>query len=199
MAVDTTSTNDGDTPMDKNNPTTSFATFSYSRAQRYSDGNFIRGLQRWTTPNLSGTITEMRLYVYAFDMQTTAKDVSIYNCLRTDWSESQATWNIYKTSNNWTTAGCSGAGTDYDSTAIDTIATPATAQWVYFVLYGTGSDSPITPGWNTTYNFLLRSPEDATGGFAYFNKEYTDDTAKRPYLQITYTIASTFTPRVMIM
>jgi len=186
-ATDTTSTNAADTSILKDYPTYNGGSDTYGRAQRYSDGNFIRSLMRWTTPASLGTITAIKLYVWAHDIETTAKDVSIYNCLRTDWVESEATWNIYKTGNNWTTAGCSGAGTDYDSTAIDVIATPASAQWVNFALYGTGADAPITPGWSTTYNFMLRSPEDATGGFAFFFKEYTTDTSKRPYLEITYT------------
>lgn len=36
--------------------------------------------------------------------------------IRTDWVAAQATWGIYKTANNWTTAGAGGAGTDIDTT-----------------------------------------------------------------------------------
>lgn len=39
-----------------------------------------------------------------------------YRLLRSDWVETEATWNIYKTSNNWTTAGAGSDGNDYTST-----------------------------------------------------------------------------------
>lgn len=44
--------------------------------------------------------------------------------LRSDWDEATATWNIYKTSNNWTTAGASSDGNDIKSS-------------------GTGNDAPV--------------------------------------------------------
>jgi hypothetical protein len=34
---------------------------------------------------------------------------------RTDWSETQATWNVYKTANNWTAAGASNVTNDVES------------------------------------------------------------------------------------
>lgn len=40
----------------------------------------------------------------------------VYRIIRSDWEELQATWNIYKTSNNWTTAGAGSDGNDYTST-----------------------------------------------------------------------------------
>lgn len=35
---------------------------------------------------------------------------------RQDWVEGEATWNIYKTSNNWGTAGCANTSSDIDTT-----------------------------------------------------------------------------------
>lgn len=39
----------------------------------------------------------------------------LYASLR-DWSETQATWNVYTTGNNWSTAGCRGSSTDMTGT-----------------------------------------------------------------------------------
>lgn len=47
--------------------------------------------------------------------ETNNSNVSMYQLLR-DWIETEATWNIWKTSNNWTTAGAGGDGTDADLT-----------------------------------------------------------------------------------
>lgn len=172
--------------IEKNSPTTNYNTgLDYTRAQRYSDGNFIRTLSRVTFPSLSGTITGVKFYVYAFDRQSTTYDVFVYNVLRTDWVNTEVTWNIYKTSNNWTTAGCSGAGTDYDSSEIDSI--PAVNNTMTsFDLYGAGATNPITPTWGATYDFLFRVSEVATGGFAMYRMSRAD-VNQRPYVEITYT------------
>lgn len=49
---------------------------------------------------------------------------TICRVLRSDWSEASADWTIYKTSTNWTTAGCSSDGNDVKSS-------------------GTGDDAPV--------------------------------------------------------
>jgi hypothetical protein len=48
------------------------------------------------------------------DLSSNARTMTAARCLR-DVVVAQATWNIWKTSNNWGTAGASGAGTDYDN------------------------------------------------------------------------------------
>ena len=45
--------------------------------------------------------------------------VNAHRVLR-DWLVGQATWNIYSTGNNWSTAGAAGAGTDIANAATDT-------------------------------------------------------------------------------
>jgi len=182
--TDTTSSIDANSALDKNNPDLNESSFTFGRAQQYSDGNWIRDLLRFTTPNLSGTISDIKLYLYAWDIQASGSTVTCYKCLRTDWVESEVTWNIYKTGSNWTTAGCSGAGTDYDSSEVDSMSGPAGAGYVNFVLYGTGATNPITPAWNTTYNFLIKDDEGGTGGYAIYHKENGSNVW---YVEITYT------------
>lgn len=40
------------------------------------------------------------------------KRINVFELLRDDWSEGQATWNQYKSGSSWTTAGVRGNGTD---------------------------------------------------------------------------------------
>ena len=47
------------------------------------------------------------------DYCDTAHTLQLYRSLRA-WVESQATWNIYSTGNNWGTAGSGNSTTDYD-------------------------------------------------------------------------------------
>ena len=58
------------------------------------------------------------------DSLTGDRLVTVYRCKR-NWVEDQATWNIYSTGNNWTSAGAMGAG-DYDSTPLGTATLPYT-------------------------------------------------------------------------
>jgi hypothetical protein len=61
-----------------------------------------------------------------------------YNCYKqrrigaNGWVENQATWNIFKTSNNWGTAGCANTSTDVDETIVSNIVIPASPGWVHW-------------------------------------------------------------------
>ncbi len=52
------------------------------------------------------------------------RTVTYYRLRRADWSESQSTWNIYKTSNNWTTAGAYDTTNDIDTSLSTTTTVP---------------------------------------------------------------------------
>lgn len=48
-------------------------------------------------------------------------DVTAARLLRTDWVSSEATWNHYKGTSDWSTAGCKNNGADYTSTNAVTV------------------------------------------------------------------------------
>lgn len=66
-----------------------------------------------STLDVNGTVFTIKTAFTA--SETNASTVSMYQLLR-DWVELQATYNIWKTANNWTTAGAAGDGTDADLT-----------------------------------------------------------------------------------
>lgn len=51
----------------------------------------------------------------------------IYRCLRA-WVESQATWNVWSTGNNWTTPGAGGYGTDVYTPLVN-FTSPTVGAW----------------------------------------------------------------------
>jgi hypothetical protein len=55
-----------------------------------------------------------------------------------DWIENQATWNIYKTGSNWTTAGCSSTASDRFSTFLDSHTETDFSNDTYVKFYITG-------------------------------------------------------------
>ena len=114
----------------------------------------------------------------------------IYQILDKNWQESQANWNIYSTSNNWSTAGL-GYGTDIASSPSVTIVTgyaPA-PMWVDLNV------ATLVQNWvNGTYpNYGVAYSNTYTSGGGgptpqFYSSEYTTDTALRPKLVINYTV-----------
>lgn len=91
----------------------------------------VQIVRSWIKPDFS-SIPENALFYSAVlkmtpidDLSNSARTMSAHRCLR-DVVSNQATWNIWKTGNNWGTAGCSNSTTDYDgSVAIGTATQPA--------------------------------------------------------------------------
>lgn len=106
-------------------PTTNFGTNVELSVGRSAAGQIRRSLLRF--PNLPAGVTTIangKLYLYSSAVSMTApRDLTVYRVLR-NWVETQATWNVYSTGNNWGTAGCANA-TDFESTTIGTVSVPA--------------------------------------------------------------------------
>jgi len=141
------------------------------------------------------TIDTVTLTLYISANQGAANGVLyIYDNLR-NWAETQATWNVYTTGNNWTTAGARSSGNDLtgtwgsatgalsnvtilSSTVSTTVVLPTASAFVSSVQ--TALDGSGTVNWelvqrNTDNNtWTFSDSEDATSG-------------NRPILTIDYT------------
>jgi hypothetical protein len=78
---------------------------------------------------VGATITAATLSLYFFGV-TAGRTLTAYRLLRIDWNQGQATWNVFKTSNNWGTPGALNAATDITTTDAATAASLAAAGWV---------------------------------------------------------------------
>ncbi len=66
----------------------------------------------------TATIISAKLFLYVNgDYSSNARTLDVFRVLRA-YNPAQATWNVYTTGNNWTTAGCGSAGNDYDNTVV---------------------------------------------------------------------------------
>ena len=112
---------------------------------------------------------------------------TVARLLRLDWVELQATWNIYKTDNNWTTAGAGHDGDDYTSTDAVGITIDSTGwkKWDITNQVKTAQTNDVDVAFRLT-----------TGGAIIFihSKEYETDTTLRPKLTIEYTEAPFTSP-----
>jgi hypothetical protein len=132
------------------------------------------------------TVATLSLYLYATGGVRT---IGVYRLLRADWNETQSTWNIFKTNNNWTTAGALSDGNDFTSTDAATSASPATNHWQTWDVkkqIQTARDSV-----SGVAHFLLKdTAEPGAQAQYYYSREYTTDSAKCPKLYIEYTMPS---------
>lgn len=128
------------------------------------------------------------LYYYAVFGTSNPKTrlFTLYKVRRTDWHETQSTWDIYKTGNNWGTAGCGNTTTDIDTslTATNTfIDQTAAGYWLDFDIKDIVEDAVAN-----SVNFNIRgSIANGRYGGYFYSREYATDTSLRPKLVIEYT------------
>lgn len=186
MATDTTSTNDKNARIANAAPTTALSDGAGLYIMNRSS-NTQRSLISFTTPNLSGTITDVKLYLYANYVgggSNTGYNHDLHQVTQTAWVQSEVTWNSYSSGNSWSTAGG-----DFSATVIDSIAEPTTVNtWYSWSIMGTGSDNPVTIDWNTTYHFILKSANESGGWGDNYARVYNSKSSasNKPYLEITY-------------
>ena len=123
---------------------------------------------------------KLRLYTYAV---FAARTIAAYRCLRTDWVETQATWNIYKTGSSWGTVGCLLAETDYTVTNVALSMAVANATWQEWDVTNQ-VNTAITTTSGIAHFFLKDIGTTATGDNAWRSRDYTDDATKRPQLVV---------------
>lgn len=118
----TNDTDGVDTFIDSGATNTNYATSGAVYIGRSnSSGYMYRGLVKFDLSPLpvdsiilSAIIS---LYSNGNDAANGSSQVSVFRFLR-NWVEAQATWNIWATSNNWSTAGAMTNASDVDTTAI---------------------------------------------------------------------------------
>jgi Disaggregatase related repeat. len=135
-------------------------------------------------------VTSAKLYLtIETDFSSNSRDFKIYRALR-DWVEMEATWNIWSTGNNWTTAGCGGNGTDADLTtawATRTFSSSESGE-VYWTFSATGIAElqKIISGTYTNYGWLIKADTETDDAYSFWSSDYATST-DRPKLVIEYT------------
>lgn len=193
--TDTTATNNKDGRISSVAPNTNYGSnTNLPVANDITNGNYFRSLIHFTLPSGSGSISAVKLYLYKYiDVSGyTCPAVEVHELTRTNWTEAGFTWNTYDGTNNWTTAGG-----DFSATIVDTTNSPlayGNYGWEDWDL-GTGATNPISGlTWGSEVHLLLKHAAGAALYYTqWYSKEYTDDTAKRPYIEITYSATTTST------
>ena len=191
MAVDTTSTINKSIRIASPAPDTALTDAAGLYIMNRTD-NIQRSPIEFTTPNLSGTITKVELFLYCVDVGAgnTGHAHNLHQMTRSNWTQAGGTWNKYDGTNAWTTAGG-----DFSATVVDSIAEATSTGWKSWVIYGTGADNPVTINWNTTYDFILKSANESGSWGNEYARIFNGISAasNKPYVQITYDATNNYT------
>ena len=176
-----------DTYLSQYAPTTNYGTatalYLYNRSSRAD-----RAILEFNTLAMPAGQTissaELDLYYYAYSgANPSGLTVDAYKLSQTAWVEGQATWNIYSTGNNW-----SSAGGDYvtSNPAGGSVAVPANYGWVEWDVTAIVQDAYTNSA--LTEILLKFDTEGVSSGYAradFYSNNYATG-ANRPKLTITY-------------
>jgi len=179
-----------DNLLNSGGATSNYGTLTYMYLSAWSGGD-IRSILSFDISSLPAgvTINSATLSTYyqsALAGNPAGRTVLLYKVRRNDWEEEQSTWNIFKTSNNWGTAGASNTTTDIDTSLSNSITMPAAGNWMNFDVKDIVENAIAN---SVNVNVLLRF--ETEGGVdntaRLWSREYTGDTSLRPKLVIEYT------------
>jgi hypothetical protein len=106
-------------------------------------------------------VTSVSLFLTQIsELAGTTRDFNVYRILKS-WVETTVTWNTRDGSTAWTAGGCSGDGTDYNSTVLATKSLSSSEangekEWV-FNASGIAVVQAIIKGTYTNYGFVITS------------------------------------------
>jgi len=107
--------------------------------------------------------------------------------LRRDWVAAQATYNIYKTDSNWTTAGAGSDGNDYTSADAIDATMPATGNWCNWTITEQVKTA-YAGSFTADFKIVDKNASGATRHIpSLWNQHYVVDTDLCPKLVIDYT------------
>jgi hypothetical protein len=183
-----------DTYIESSNATTNYGTDNNAYiGEKYGASTVRRMLIKFDLTDLpaNAAIISATLSLYCIaDESNNARTCRVYRVKR-DWSEAQATWTIWKTSNNWSTAGGFHAN-DCEQTDIGTRAFSATETLNEFKAFTltptTKADLDLGNGW------LIKMDTESDDAYQFTTREGT--AANRPKLVIVYTTYQDMTAAV---
>jgi len=176
-----------DTFIDSGLPDTNYATgVTCQVGERSAAANIYRQLIKFDLSALpaDAIISSAVLSLYAtLDRSTNARTFRVYR-LKRAWVEAEATWNIYSTGNNWSTAGGFHAD-DCEQVEIGSRAFTATETINVF------KDFPLTPttkaGLDLGNGWLIKADTEVDDNYSFASSDNAT-ASNRPKLVIEYTV-----------
>lgn len=183
-----------DNVLRENTPTVNRGISTVINVNKIAAGNHWHTLLKFSglsslPSSLTVTSSILSLYLGAAG-GSTGQTITIKPVLR-NWGELTSTWNTYDGTNNWTTGGCLGDGTDRDTTASDTFTSVTNTTATYYhsndaAQMQTDTEDMID-GTRNNYGWHVERTDAANDGETrdFASSDGTD--GQRPYLTVIYT------------
>ena|SRR6185369_17124644 len=178
-----------DVGIKQSSPTTNLDGTSFE-IHKYGAGDHANALIKFDLSSITGPVTVSSATLNLYQTSNGGNYAVAARRLLRNWSETQATWNVYTTGNSWTTAGALSDSNDRNSTSTVGSAWDLT-DGVYKTLTGLASEvQDWINGVNSNFGWVLErndAGDDTT--FKTF-AAHTGTDGQRPYLTIVYAPAT---------
>ena len=156
-------------------------------------GDWYKPMMRWDISSIpsNATCDDANLVLSIDDRVGTTNGIIDIHRMLEAWVETEATWNIYATSNNWNTSGAEDGTNDYESgtilaTATNTGDTGTTTQWDFTA---SEIDTDISNGSLDIGLYMRSTGNPNSHKYATSGSSTSGD---RPVLTINYTESGNF-------
>jgi hypothetical protein len=174
-----------DTRIKENSANTNYGTDINIEVSNYGVGDTSNVLIEFDVSSIpaGSTIDSATLSIYN-PLLVGSFTMAIYRLL-VSWTEAGATWNSRNGTNNWSTAGAQGSGTDHAESATQSgVAASASSSWTNFTV--TDDVQAFVDG-TTNYGWVIDPDSAPSSDYAlYWSSDYEDNTALRPKLVVEY-------------
>jgi uncharacterized protein YjiK len=182
-----------DTKLLSGSPTTNYGTATSLANDGSPD---ISSLLYWDTGVIPSGSTVQSVAIQVNVIDVSSKDYELYELKRT-WVESQATWNVYASGQNWQTAGANGSQ-DRGSTVLGTIGAGSSLGLNTIPLNAAGV--AVVQSWvndpSTNHGFLILDYNNSNGLDVSSREAAT--LSQRPKLTVTYAAGTPTGPSLSI-
>jgi hypothetical protein len=172
-------------------PTTNGGTQTILAVGKDAAASATRGLVKFDLTSIApgSTVTGATLSLWVNqDLSNNARTMRVFR-VKQNWVETQSTWNIYSTGNNWQTPGASGAN-DRESTEIGSVAltdSQSVGDRIDIDLDPALIQEMITGGSFTNNGFLLQMDTEVDDRYNFRSSDHATS-GERPQLVIEYTV-----------
>ena len=181
-----------DARLRESDPTTNYET-SILEVGKYASGNYVHLLIAFSgISNLPGSLSVSSATLYLNQSGSSGDGLSTFNItakkLNRNWVESETTWNIWSTGNNWTTAGALHETDDRSLTTTFDIEATYNLEYKLFSSAQLASDvEDFADGTLSNYGWHLEQSDAGENlGYKFFSNSESGSDVK-PYLSVTYT------------
>lgn len=177
-----------DTRLTQASPTTNSGTVDVLDMNKATSGQYQHSIIKFSgLSNIPSSVTIDSAYLSLYHFTGPYAQTFSFRRLLRNWNESQATWNIYSTGNNWSTAGATSDGNDRVADATATLQT-TTSSGAYRTSGNLSSDAGgFVSGSVNNYGWHIERTDGADDAHAVRFRSSNIGDGYRPYLTVTYT------------